>query len=435
MSRRGPLAAALAAGLALAVVLATIATMAFLPTGRPAVPAVAAQGGAFVRRVPAEGNLRATVATPLVTPNTPGPLRLGWLAPEGSRVAAGEVVARFDPTDMQKALVEARDDLASARLDEDKQRAEAGAEVSKLGVDEQLARRELESARRFQKKDATIFSRSEIIESDLDEGLAREKERHARDARRIRGRMGQADLKLLEIKQGSAQQKIGLAERGLASLTVTAPHAGLLVHQRDWRGEPIRVGDTVWGGQPLAEIPDLRRMEAEVFVLEADAGGLAVGKPAAVELESAPGVRYAGRVARVDSLAKPRLRGSPVQYFAVTLELDRTDPVRMKPGARVRAWLTLDELPRAVTVPRQAVFEREGKSVVYRRRGDGGFEPVPVVLGPAAPGRVVIASGLAAGEVVALRDPTRGPEKKEGGKEGTEGAGGPEGPEGPGEAP
>jgi HlyD family secretion protein len=432
MTRRGPLAVALAAAVVLAVV---VAVTAFLPTGRPAVPTVAAAGGGFVRRVPAEGNLRATVATPLVAPASPGALRLAWIAPEGSRVAAGEVVARFDPTDMEKALVEARDDLAAARLKEDKQRAEAGAEVAKLGVDEKLARGELESARRFQKKDATIYSRSEIIESELDEGLAREKERHAKDARQIRGRLGQADLNLLRIEQGSAQQKIGLAERGLAALTVTAPHAGVLVHQRDWRGEPIRVGDTVWNGQQLAELPDLRRMEAEVFVLEADAGGLAPGKLAAVELESAPGVRYAGRVARVDSLAKPRLRGSPVQYFAVTLELAATDPARMKPGARVRAWLTLDELPRAVTVPRQAVFERDGKSVVYRRRPDGGFDPVPVTLGPAAPGRVVIATGLKAGEVVALRDPTRGPEKKEEGGEGTEGVAGPKGPEGPGGGP
>ena len=431
MMRRGPLTAALAAGVALVVVVAAIAGMAFLPAGRSPVPTATAAGGAFVRRVPAEGNLRATRATPLLAPTSPGPLRITWLAPEGSRLGAGDVVARFDPTDMEKALVEARDDLARARLDEEKQRAQADAEVAKLSVDEKLARGELASAQRFQKKDPTVYSRAEIIESELDEGLAREKERHAKDARAIRGRMGKADLSLAQIEQGRAHQKISLAERGLAALTATAPHAGLLVYQRDWRGEPIRVGDTVWGGEPLAEIPDLGRMEAEVFVLEADAGGLAVGKPATVELESAPGVRYAGRVARVDALAKPRLRGSPVQYFAVTLELDRTDAARMKPGARVRAWLTLDDLPQAVTVPRQAVFERDGKSVVYRRRADGGFDPVPVTLGPAAPGRVVIAQGLAAGEVFALRDPTLAPEKKEDGGAGTEGGvGGPEGPAG-----
>ena len=36
-----------------------------------------------------------------------------------------------------------------------------------------------------------------------------------------------------------------------------------------------------------------------------------------------------------------------------------------------------------------------------------GFEPVVVELGAATSGRVVIKSGLAAGDVIALRDPTR----------------------------
>jgi multidrug efflux pump subunit AcrA (membrane-fusion protein) len=172
------------------------------------------------------------------------------------------------------------------------------------------------------------------------------------------------------------------------------------------------VGDTVWNGQILAEIPDLANMEAEVYVLEADAGGLAPGRPATVTLESRPGVEHAARIARVDSLARPRFRGSPVQYFGVTLALDRTDPGVMKPGQRVRALLRLDERPRALTVPRQAVFERDGGTIVYRRQL-GRFEPVEIRLGPSGAGRVVVDSGLAPGDAVALVDPTRPAEPEE----------------------
>jgi len=189
---------------------------------------------------------------------------------------------------------------------------------------------------------------------------------------------------------------------------VSAPHEGVLVLKRSWRGEPVRVGDTVWDNQMLAEIPDLARMQAEVYVLEADAGGLAPGKPATVTLESLPGVEHAASIARVDSLARPRFRGSPVQFFGVTLTLDRTDPDVMKPGQRVRALLRLDGRAQALTVPRQAVFERDGKTVVYRKgRGGAGFEPATVTLGPSGAGRVVIESGLAPGDVVALADPAR----------------------------
>jgi multidrug efflux pump subunit AcrA (membrane-fusion protein) len=43
---------------------------------------------------------------------------------------------------------------------------------------------------------------------------------------------------------------------------------------------------------------------------------------------------------------------------------------------------------------------------VYRKDKDR-FEPVPVELGAATAGRVVIKKGLSEGDVIALRDPTR----------------------------
>jgi multidrug efflux pump subunit AcrA (membrane-fusion protein) len=115
-----------------------------------------------------------------------------------------------------------------------------------------------------------------------------------------------------------------------------------------------------------------------------------------------------------------------VQYFAVTLKLAETVPGVMKPGSRVRATIDLGRLDGALAVPRQAVISRDGENVVYRRSPGGGFEPVAVTLGPAAMGRVVVTSGLSAGDVIALVDPTRplaAPE--EGDDEGGEAAGGP----------
>jgi multidrug resistance efflux pump len=397
-----------------AVLLAALAGAAFLPregAGRGDVPTLKVEPQPFVHRVPAEGNLKATRATAItVPPGVEGPLRIAWLAPEGALVRGGDPVIRFDPTDMEKALHDAEDDLAKARFKTAKERAESAAEVKKLAADAEVAEIELDGAHRFQKKDETIYSRNERIQSELDGSLASVRAGHARAAEQVKRRLSQAELEILAIQGRQAEFKIGEARKGLAALSVTAPHDGILVFRRDYRGTPLRVGDTVWQAQPLAEIPDLARMQAEVYVLEADAGGLGPGKPATVELESGPGLAYGARIARVDALAKPRLRGSPVQYFAVVLELARTDPARMKPGARVRALLTLDELPRALAVPRQAVFERGGRTVVYRR-GPGGFQPVSVTLGPSGMGRVVIASGLTAGDTVALSDPERGPER------------------------
>jgi HlyD family secretion protein len=396
--------------LAVAAVAVLFALGAFLPIARSGngdVPVLRVEPQEFVRRIPAQGNLQAVRATPITAPvGVRGPFRIGWLAPDGSLVKAGEVVIRFDPSAAEQRLVDAEDELREARLKMEKEQVEGLAEVRKLEHDAAIARVELEDARRFQKKDADIFSRHDIIESEIDQELAQQREDHAQVTRHSRERLSGTEAALLQIKIRQAGVKIQQAREALQALSVTAPHDGVLILKRDWRGEPTRVGDSVWNSQPLAEIPDLSKMKAEVYVLEADAGGLKAGRPAAVTVESAPGISYPARIARVDSLAKPRVPGSPVQYFAVTLELPRTDPRVMKPGQRVQATLLLDQRQRALLVPRQAIFDREGRSLVYRK-GRRGFEPVEVKLGPSTMGRVVVEAGLRGGDVLALRDPTR----------------------------
>jgi multidrug efflux pump subunit AcrA (membrane-fusion protein) len=75
----------------------------------------------FVRRVTAEGNLRAVKATRLVAPRGSGrmgPMKIAWLATDGTVVKAGDVVVRFDSTEYDKQLRDGQADLdaASARL-------------------------------------------------------------------------------------------------------------------------------------------------------------------------------------------------------------------------------------------------------------------------------------------------------------------------------
>jgi HlyD family secretion protein len=410
-SRLGPVLAAAAVALVLGAFLPLASSLGGGARGEVAVYRV--ERRPFERRVPAQGSLQAVRATPVSVPlGAPGPFRIAWLAPDGSRVKTGEVVVRFDPSEIEKRLRDAEADLATARLKAEKQRIEDGAELSKLEREAAVARLELKDARQFQKKDDLVFSHHEIIESEIDGTLAAARERHAEAARGRRRALGGTEMALLAIDLRRAETKIHQAREALTALAVTAPHDGVLVLTRDYRGNPPRVGDSVWNGQPLAQIPDLSAMQAQVFVLEADAGGLAAGKPATVAVESAPGVAWPARILRVDALAKPRVRGSPVQYFAVTLALARTDPKVMKPGQRVQAELLLDRLPQALAVPRQAVFERGGKTFVYRRGASGAFEPVDVAVGPSGMGRVVIDRGLAAGDRVALADPTRPRERR-----------------------
>jgi multidrug efflux pump subunit AcrA (membrane-fusion protein) len=390
------------------------ATLAALDRGAPddrgRVPTALVERGTFVRRVEGEGHLRAARSVRLAVPGElRQPFVIAALVPDGSPVEAGDPVVRFDATELQEALATALAELAGNELRTAQEQVTSAAQLANLGRDAELAGQELQSAREFQKKDAELFSRHDIVESEVDQELAAHRRDHAIASRELRGRLSAAQLQLLAIEGRQARQRLEEAEEGLQALEIRAPHGGIVVLQRDHQGNLPQVGDTVYPGNVVAEIPDLGAMEAEVFVLEADAGGLAPGQPAKVRIEAHPQEEHRARVRRVDALAKPRVRGSPVQYFALVLALDETRSEGMKPGQRVRAEIEVERQDGVLLVPRQAVFEDQGRTVVFRLAGDR-FEPVAVQVEALSLSHAVIADPAAPvepGDRVAVVDPRR----------------------------
>lgn len=359
----------------------------------------------FRREVPADGNLAAVQATPITAPQEARmPLKVAWMVTDGARVGDGEVVVKFDPSEMKDRLRDGRDSTTQVRKRIAVEGAGSGASQRRRDREAALAAAEKQAAEAREYTDSDVFSRNEIIESQIDRELASAKMGHAQAAKKIERSVSAGKLSVLKVQERQAEMMVDRAEKALTTLELTAPHAGILLLHRDWRGREISVGDTVWPGQKLAEIPEDGAMEAEVFVLEADGGALEVGMKATVALESRPGVEFEASIKRVETLAKPRVPEVPVQYFAVVLSIDSEDVGGMKIGQRVRARILLAEAE-ALVVPRQAVFTEAGDTFVYRRQG-AGFERVVVELGPGTAGRVMIKSGLEAGDEVALRPPS-----------------------------
>jgi multidrug resistance efflux pump len=373
-------------------------------TPRQEVPTAVVEATPFVQKVTAEGLLASKTVTSVAVPSeVRGALRLSWLAPDAAEVDTDDVVARFDSSTLEDNLIKGRSAHASAgyRVVQ----AESQATANKAGITTQLETSALDIAlaQRFrQTEDDGVWSRNEVIASQIDEELALERRSHAESQLTTQERRVGSDLEILEIEQRKARFEIEEAETGLASLVVKSPHPGLFTRARDWRGEMLEVGQEVWRGREIGEIPDLSVLQAEVFVLEADAGGIVEGLEAEVVLEAQSDRIHAAKVIRVDAIAQPRRTGSPVQYFGVTLSLDATDPDSMKPGQRVAATIYLARRESALVIPRQAVSTEDGNPTVYLRQGSG-FEPRPVVLGVGNRAQVEIAEGLSVGDVIALR--------------------------------
>ena len=215
---------------------------------------------------------------------------------------------------------------------------------------------------------------------------------------------------ILRQRRDRAEGRVRELEEGIRSMTVVAPRAGLLLIEADHRGTKRKVGDSVSPFERVLEIPDLSRMRGEAQVDESDGGRVAIGQKVTVALEAHPGVEFAGVIGEIGSAVRSESWRSPVKVFRLQVDLERTDPERMRPGMRFRAAIEVGRVVGALVVPLEAVKLTPSGPVVMRQEGRG-LRETPVELGARNATEVEIRSGLAEGDQVARHgaaEPTSG---------------------------
>lgn len=365
----------------------------------------------FVETIPARGELQAVRSTNLQPPPiVRGRQTIAWIVAENSLVRKGQPVIRMDDTWFREQI--AVEEFNLAKMDLQIRQMEKQAAKEKSDLQQQVALTEIEKqmADVYAARDTTIFPRNKIIEDAVNLDFLQTKSRYYDQKQAKLERKNRAEIQLLQLKKRTSQVKLEQLQKALGSLVITAPHDGLLVYERSWRGEKPKVGMNVFPGMVLAKLPDLHSMEAVVYVLEAEAAGLAVNLPVTLRLDAVPQREYRGRVGRAAKVANPLDGESPLKYFEVRVELAETDPAVMKPGSQVRAHIEVKRIARAISVPHQALVMADGVPYVLVR-GTGGVTRRRVQTGERSLTRTVIRSGLQEGERILLGDPGREQER------------------------
>jgi hypothetical protein len=87
-------------------------------------------------------------------------------------------------------------------------------------------------------------------------------------------------------------------------------------------------------------------------------------------------------------------------------EEDSQVKVLLRPGLLADVEIQVEKIPDALHVPAQAVFEKNGKPTVFVQQKNKRFLPREVQLVKQSESMMVLASGVKAGDIVALSDPT-----------------------------
>jgi multidrug efflux pump subunit AcrA (membrane-fusion protein) len=207
-----------------------------------------------------------------------------------------------------------------------------------------------------------------------------------------------------------ARRRLQALQEVIEACSVYARRPGLVVYEEFLAASPrrkIRVGDRVTQSQGLVTIPEVKRMSVEASVNESDVHRVKPGQSATIKLDAFPDLTLTGKVARVGTLARVSMeRPFEEKKFDLLVEVDASD-ADLRPEMTARVDVLVGERKRALLIPINAVFDRQGILVAHVV-GFLGVETRQLELGESNGLEVEVKAGLAEGERVALSDVASG---------------------------
>jgi multidrug resistance efflux pump len=383
---------------------------------RAAIPTTQPSNAPLDVRVQTRGEISARTSVSLSAPPIGGTLQIVSLAPSGSLVKKGDVVVRFDRAEQDFAREQAASDLEEAeqelvKLESDSKVQAANDGVALLKARFAVRRAELEVA--GNEFVGTIKARQNLLTLEQERRHLAQLQEDAK----AHADTGVAARAVLAEKREKARLAMQFADRNIASLEVTAPIDGLVIVKENQNASggiyftgmslpEFHEGDSAQPGATIADVVDVSTLEMKAKVGETDRESLAGATAAQVRFDGLGPAAVPAKPAGVGGLANTSFwEVTSERQFDATFGLQSDATARLRPGMTAAVEVEANRVQGALHLPRQALFEKNGTTVVYVRGADG-FVARPVKVVRVTESRAVL-EGLDREMEVALTDPDR----------------------------
>ena len=202
------------------------------------------------------------------------------------------------------------------------------------------------------------------------------------------------DIAAQQAAVDAAEADVASARAQLAKAFLRAPISGTVTKV------DAKVGQVAGADSPVISMISSGIFQIESFIPEVDIAQVNVGDSASTTLDAyGPDVVFAARVISIDPAQTVK---NGVSTYKTTLQFDSADP-RIRSGMTANTTITTSRVQDALSVPRGAVFRKDGRSYV-QVEVDKAIVNRAVQVGTSSSqlGNVRIVSGLEAGDVVLL---------------------------------
>jgi HlyD family secretion protein len=364
--------------------------------------------GEFNIEVVETGEIQAVEAINISSPPMSwrfGQLKITKIIEDGTEVAKGDTVIVFDPSEVEKANVDARMELEIAKAELEKMKAEQESKIQELESDLQIAEISYEISKL--NLEQAVYE-PEITKKEI--GLNLEKAnislQEAREEIENQKKIHVEEIHQKELKINQLQNNLNEADQTLRNLTVISTGDGIAILRKNWQtGNKWQVGDQTWSGNPLIDLPDLRVLRVETEINEVDISKIALGQKVEIRLDAFSDTLFHGTVTEIAALAKikDQEKKSKIKIFPVKILVEGTSK-KLMPGMTVSSKIIVDKVDDVLFIPLEAVQKDAGQDYVYLKKGSA-YQRRDVVTGESNNDFVIIKEGLTEGDAVALANP------------------------------
>jgi HlyD family secretion protein len=359
----------------------------------------------FTRSVRLGGTVEAVESTTIAAPRLSGPssnsLVITTLVRPGSTVSAGDLIVEFDRQDQIKNSLDRRAELQD--LEQQIAKREAQERAARAHDDSELTLAESAIGRaKLEMGKNELLPKINVEKNKLALEQAEATLKQLKATYDLKRRAAEADIRILQIRRDRFANAERQAATNAERMSIHAPIAGMAVVKTTWKGNnmaDIQEGEEVRAGVPIVDIVNPNSMRVRARVNQADVNELKVGQAVRVGLDAYPTLFFDGRIAQISPLGVTSVLSAKVRNFIVLVDVNGAHP-NLMPDLSASLDVTLGRTPGAIVVPRDALHQDGGHTIVRVQRGSG-FEDRPVTITALNAHEALIGSGLDEGAVIA----------------------------------
>jgi len=267
---------------------------------------------------------------------------ISFMAPEGREVKAGMPILKFDPQELMTKLRDKSNALNEKQKQLEKQEIVAREVIAELKLKRQEAIANLDKAKlkanipiellasRDYREYKLILKQAELTKRSREQDL--EKEQRVQDT----------EIDILKREIAVLEGEIAQFRNSIESMTIKAASPGVVIHTVNHRNNKHEVGDNVWMGRRVMELPDLSQLQVHLEVPERESARIAVGQTVKFVMDAAPDQQFFGEIIELASVIHTKSPNQPARIFDATVSMRNPDSSIMRPGMSVSAEIRLD---------------------------------------------------------------------------------------------